>query len=193
MQNAPFCIYFLPSLCYHLSLKNSFRNRENLQYKTNSRFGFIESVHENYWKVQQFSRPLAPAEAVFCFPSEPSIPEGPEYEKISTLYRCAERSFTNSARLNDSCCDFILTILNGRLRQVLLCLLHSIYKSCPVFDSNIFTFENRAMLFDETLIEFMDTDMVFKRANLKNIFISPYPTLFFQYGSVCRKIIFLTF
>ena len=23
---------------------------------------------------------------VFCFPSEPNIPEGPEYEKISTLY-----------------------------------------------------------------------------------------------------------
>ena len=30
--------------------------------------------------------PLALALAVFCFPSEPNIPEGPEYEKISTLY-----------------------------------------------------------------------------------------------------------
>ena len=30
--------------------------------------------------------PLAPAYAIFCFPSEPNIPEGPEYEKISTLY-----------------------------------------------------------------------------------------------------------
>ena len=31
--------------------------------------------------MQQFSRPLAPAEAVFCFPPEPDITEGPEYEK----------------------------------------------------------------------------------------------------------------
>ena len=30
-----------------------------------------------------------------CFPPEPNIPEGPEYEKISTLYWCTERSFTN--------------------------------------------------------------------------------------------------
>ena len=29
------------------------------------------------------------------------------------------------------------------------------------------------------------------RANLKNIFVSPYATLFYQYGSVGRKIIFL--
>ena len=30
--------------------------------------------------------PLAPAYVVFCFPSEPNIPEGPEYEKsINTL------------------------------------------------------------------------------------------------------------
>ena len=27
--------------------------------------------------------PLAPAYAVFCFPSEPNIPEGPEYENIT--------------------------------------------------------------------------------------------------------------
>ena len=32
------------------------------------------------------------------FPSEPNIPEGPEYEKISTLYRCTGRSFTNSTQ-----------------------------------------------------------------------------------------------
>ena len=25
--------------------------------------------------------PLAPADAVFCFPWEPNFPEGPEYEK----------------------------------------------------------------------------------------------------------------
>ena len=31
---------------------------------------------------------------VFCFPSEPSIPEGPEYEQISTLYQCMGRSFS---------------------------------------------------------------------------------------------------
>ena len=45
----------------------------------NNRFGFIESVHENYWKGQKFSRPLAPAKVVFGFPSELNIPEGPEY------------------------------------------------------------------------------------------------------------------
>ena len=40
-----------------LSGKNgSFRNRENLQYKK-TEDGSIESVHENKWKVQQFSRP----------------------------------------------------------------------------------------------------------------------------------------
>ena len=30
--------------------------------------------------------PLAPPKGVFCFLREPYIPEGPEYEKISTLY-----------------------------------------------------------------------------------------------------------
>ena len=40
----------------------------------------------------------APAQAVFCFPPEPNIPEGPEYEKISTLYRCTGRSFTKSTQ-----------------------------------------------------------------------------------------------
>ena len=30
------------------------------------------------------------------------------------------------------------------------------------------------------------------KANLKNIFVSPYPTLFYRYGSVSRKIIILT-
>ena len=30
-----------------------------------------------------------------CFLSEPNIPEGPEYENISTLYQCTERSLTN--------------------------------------------------------------------------------------------------
>ena len=76
----------------------SFRNRENLQYKKTavSRLSFIESVHENKWKVQQFSCHLAPAKVVFCFPSEPNILELPEYEKISTLYLCTGRSFTNS-------------------------------------------------------------------------------------------------
>ena len=33
--------------------------------------------------MQEFSRPLAPAKAVVCFPPEPNIPEGPEYEKIA--------------------------------------------------------------------------------------------------------------
>ena len=31
------------------------------------------------------------------------------------------------------------------------------------------------------------------KANLKNIFVSAYPTLFLQYGSVSRKIIFFNF
>ena len=31
------------------------------------------------------------------------------------------------------------------------------------------------------------------KANLKNIFVSPYPTLFIRYGSVGRKIIFFYF
>ena len=35
--------------------------------------------------MQQFSRPLAPAKAVFCFLLELNIPEGPEYEKISKV------------------------------------------------------------------------------------------------------------
>ena len=35
--------------------------------------------------------------------SEPDIPEGPDYEKLSTLYRCTGRSFPNSTRHNDSC------------------------------------------------------------------------------------------
>ena len=30
--------------------------------------------------------PLARAKAVFCFPSEPNIPEGPEYENINTSH-----------------------------------------------------------------------------------------------------------
>ena len=31
------------------------------------------------------------------------------------------------------------------------------------------------------------------KANLKNIFVSPYTTLFLRYGSVGRKIIFFNF
>ena len=42
---------------------------------------------------------LAPAYTLFCFLLEPNIPEGLECDEISTLYRCIERSFTNS-RLN---------------------------------------------------------------------------------------------
>ena len=36
--------------------------------------------------MQQFSRPLAPDEAVFCFLSEPNTPEGSEYEKNYQYY-----------------------------------------------------------------------------------------------------------
>ena len=35
-------------------------------------------------------KPLAPAQAVFCFPPEPNIPEGPEYEKISDRFSHVE-------------------------------------------------------------------------------------------------------
>ena len=31
----------------------------------------------------------------FCFPSEPNIPEGPEYEKISTLFHIMESKVYN--------------------------------------------------------------------------------------------------
>ena len=41
--------------------------------------------------MQLFSHPLALANAVLCFPSEPNIPEEPEYEIIKTLYRCTGR------------------------------------------------------------------------------------------------------
>ena len=43
-------------------LKNgSFKNRENLQYIIYGNSRLTETVHENKWKVQQFSQPLAPA------------------------------------------------------------------------------------------------------------------------------------
>ena len=34
---------------------------------------------------------------------------------------------------------------------------------------------------------------IFDEANLKNIFVSPYPTLFLQYGEVGWKITFFNF
>ena len=37
------------------------------------------------------------------------------------------------------------------------------------------------------------SDKKSSEANLKNIFVSPYPTLFYQYGLVGRKIIFFNF
>ena len=42
--------------------------------------------------------PLAPAYAVFCFPSEPNIPERPEYEKnINTLSMYGEKFYQLNA------------------------------------------------------------------------------------------------
>ena len=42
--------------------------------------------------------PLAPAYAVFCFPSEPNIPKGPEYEKnINTLAIYGEKFYQLNA------------------------------------------------------------------------------------------------
>ena len=58
----------------------SFRNREPAILE-NRLPSFIEAVHENYWKVQQFSCPLAPALAVICFPTEPNILERSVCEK----------------------------------------------------------------------------------------------------------------
>ena len=60
--------------------------RELTLLEENSRIGIVESVHEYNAKCNNFHVPST--KAVFCFPSEPFIPEGPECEKISTLYRC---------------------------------------------------------------------------------------------------------
>ena len=35
----------------------------------------------------------APAYAVFCFPSDPHIPEGPEYENITTISMHGEKFY----------------------------------------------------------------------------------------------------
>ena len=40
---------------------------------------------------------------IIIFPTKPNIPEGPECEKILSLYRCTGRSFINSTRHSDSC------------------------------------------------------------------------------------------
>ena len=62
---------------FHQSVYDVF----SLKIQENSRLGYIESVHKNKRKVQQFL-----AYVVFCFPSEPNILEGPKYEKnINTI------------------------------------------------------------------------------------------------------------
>ena len=62
---------------------------------------------------------LAPASAVFCFPSEPNIPEGPGYEKISTLhvYHARGEVLPTPHRNIDSCCDLKITLENGSFRN----------------------------------------------------------------------------
>ena len=45
-----------------------------------------------------FFTPLAPALAVFCFPSEFNIPEGPEYEKYQHFIDAWGDFFTNSTQ-----------------------------------------------------------------------------------------------
>ena len=47
--------HFLNLMIANNPENGSLRNIENLQYKKTA--GFIESVHENKWKVQQFSCP----------------------------------------------------------------------------------------------------------------------------------------
>ena len=48
---------------------------------------------------------------------EPNIPEGPKYEKISTLYLCTGRSFTNSTQKQRQLLRPQNNLENGSLRN----------------------------------------------------------------------------
>ena len=55
-------------------MKNGyFRNREKLPNLTISRLGFIESVHDNKWKMQQLSRPKNRLELYSAFRQNPIV------------------------------------------------------------------------------------------------------------------------
>ena len=49
--------------------------------------------------------PPVPAQAVFCFPSEPIIPEGPDYEKYQHYIDVRGDVLPTPHRNNDSCYD----------------------------------------------------------------------------------------
>ena len=86
-------------LTYLNNLQNgSFRNRENLRYKKTADLVLLSLFMTTNGKCKNYhAPPLATTfKAVFCLPSEPNIPERPEYEKISKLYQCTGRNFTNS-------------------------------------------------------------------------------------------------
>ena len=72
----------------------SFRNRENLFYKKTADSVLLSLFMRTNGKCNKSHAPSA----LFCFTSGPNIPEGPEYEKISTVkngdVRCKGRSFT---------------------------------------------------------------------------------------------------
>ena len=66
---------------------------------------FIESIHEKpIMQTATLITLLAPAYAVFCFPSAPNIPEGHAYEKENQQYIKAGEMFYHLMRHNDSCC-----------------------------------------------------------------------------------------
>ena len=77
--------------CCDLSIiwKNgSFRNRVNPQYKKTADSVLLSRFMSTNGKCNN-SHYLALVLAVFCFLSEPNIPEGPEHEKISiNLFPC---------------------------------------------------------------------------------------------------------
>ena len=56
-----------------LKKNGSFRNRENLQYEKKTADPVLLSLFmRTNGKCEKFLRPLAPAKALFCFPSEPN-------------------------------------------------------------------------------------------------------------------------
>ena len=82
----------------------SFRNRENLQNKKTADSVLLSLFIETNGKCNNSHAPSTGLSGI-PLSVQPNIPEGPEYENIPTLYRCTRRSFTNSTRHNDSCCD----------------------------------------------------------------------------------------
>ena len=64
--------------------------------------------------------PLVPAQLVFCFPSEPNIPEGPEYKKnINTVSMHGEKFYlihtetTTAVAVSRGCLRFVLVVFPG--------------------------------------------------------------------------------